>query len=39
MKDSQFCLLYKDKSLTDDYANCSEEERGHNEHDEEAQIP
>ena len=33
------CANSKDKSLTVDCVRCSEDERGHNERDEGAQVP
>ena len=38
-KDSQFCHLLRDKSLTVSCVRCSEDDRAHSERDEGAQVP
>ena len=37
--DSRFCQSYRDKNLKEGCVRCSEDERGHSEHDEGAQVP
>ena len=38
-KNSRFCQSWRDKNLKESRVRCSEDERGHSEHDEGAQIP
>ena len=38
-KDSRFCQSQIDKNLTEGFVRRSEDERGHSEHDEGAQVP
>ena len=38
-KNSRFCQSWRDRNLKKGCVHCSEDERGHSEHDEGAQVP